>query len=344
MNLSRASSFIQVKEGSRNGNTVMFTAAMPTSTELQQARVYWPDSLNVFKLIPTAPLVKGKRYVVLLAKGLPGSRGTLGMEKEASFAFETFGDFSFIGVDNPTNRPPYESVTLHFSNQVAIKELVKYISFTPKVNIPEEMTSYDWSTTDPVLYLKFQPETKYKVRISKELKDVFGQTLSKDAEFTLTTRGFDPAFNMTTGHGILESYGERMYPVSVLNVNSLDVQMTKLSRETIVPFLSSDTLYNQDKPLRGFFPDVSKQWQVNPKRNVRRTMGLKLDEALTAEHHGAVLVQVSSPSGAPYLRADVQVTEIGMTVKFSPDDILVCATTLKNALPVVADASVHEPL
>ncbi|MEO8168963.1 MAG: MG2 domain-containing protein, partial [bacterium] len=257
-----------------------------------------------------------------------------------SFAFETYGSFAFLGVDNPTARSPYESVTLHFNNQVSIKELVKFITFTPKVTIPDEMASYEWSTTDPVLYLRFKPETKYKVVIPNNLKDVFGQTLVKDAEFTLTTGGFDPAYNMTTGHGILESYGERMYPVSVLNVNSLDVQMTKLSREMIVPFLSSDTMYHQNKPLRGFFPDVSKQWQIKPKRNVRQTIGLKLDEALNAGKHGVVLLQVSGVSPVQYLRADVQVTEIGLTVKFSPDDILVCATTLKNATPV-ANASVE---
>lgn len=340
MNINRASSFIQMKEGSRNGSAVMFTIGFPTSAELQQARVYWPDTSNILKIVLTDPLTKGKRYVVILAKGLPGARGTLGMEKEASFAFETFGDFSFLGVDNPTNRSPYESVIFHFSNLVAIKELVKHLSFTPTISFPKELASYEWSTTEPALYLKFQPETKYKVSISKELKDGFGQTLDKDAEFTLTTRGFDPSYNMTTGHGILESYGERMYPVSVLNVNSLDVQMTKLSRETIVPVLSSDTLYNHNKPLRGFFPDVSRQWQINPKRNVRRTMGLKLDEALTANKHGVVLLEISAASKPPYLRADIQVTEMGLTAKFSPDNILVCATTLKNATPI-ADASVE---
>ena len=334
MNRATAGSFIHIREGSRTGTAVPFSLAVPTNEELSHARVYWPsDTTTMLALHLQRPLEKGKRYVVTVAQNMKGERGSLGMAQEASFAFETYGEFSFRGVDNATNRRPNEALTLHFSNPVALKELAQRLTFSPTVEFPGGFPDYDWSATDLLINLDLKPETKYTCTISKELKDVFGQTLGKDVEFALITRSYDPFFTMTTGHGILESYGERKYPVNVVNLNALSVKMMKLTPSNLVRSLTT-----QDAIALPF--DITKEWQVKPKRNVRTIAGLQLDDALNASKKGAVLLQVSEPTLGTTLRTDVQVTEMGVTAKFSPDDVLVWVTTLKNAMPV-ADARVE---
>lgn len=339
MDFRRASSFIRVKEQGPGGQSVPFQLDVPSFAELTQARIYWPDSTMVFALRPQRPLTRGVRYIVSLAKEMPASRGTLGLAKEASFAFETYSTFSFIRAHALVNRRPHESLIIRFTNPVQLKELAQHMHFSPEYSL-SEYDGYDWASHEMNLYVKLNAETKYTVRIDKNLKDKFGQRLGKDVEFTLSTTSFDPSSDMTTGHGIVEAYSDRMYPVNVVNVNSLDVAILKLARETIVPIIGSDTIFYRNKPFQGVFFDVSKQWQPKAKRNIQTTVGLKLDEALNAGGKGAVLIQVSDRAISQYLRADVQVTEMGLTTKYSPEDVLVWVTTLKNAAPI-ANANVE---
>ena len=334
MNPSKAASFITMKEGTRDGRTVPITLSVPTNEELSKARVYWSsDTTMMLAIRLQKSLAKNKRYVVMLAKGLPGARGPLGMGKEASFAFDTYRDFVFGGLDNTTNRRPNDALIFHFSTPVSFKELAKNLVFSPPVKMPENYGEYEWSAPELSFYLQLKAETKYICTIKKELSDVFGQTLGKDVEITLTTTSHDPYLTMTSGHGILEAYGERMYPVTTMNLSSLEVKMLRLNRDNVIPTLSSTT--------PEFLPyEISKEWQNDSKRNVEKISGLALDEALGEGKHGAVLVEVGSNRVQTRIRADVQVTELGLTAKFSPDDMLLWVTTLKEGLPV-AGASVE---
>ncbi|MEK7670902.1 MAG: Ig-like domain-containing protein, partial [Bacteroidota bacterium] len=70
MNVARASSFIQMKEGSRDGVSVPITLGVPTNEEMQKAKLYWSsDTTTMFAMRLQRPLSKNKRYIVVLAKG-----------------------------------------------------------------------------------------------------------------------------------------------------------------------------------------------------------------------------------------------------------------------------------
>ncbi|MBI5470866.1 MAG: Ig-like domain-containing protein, partial [Ignavibacteriae bacterium] len=240
MNPAKAASFIKVKEGTREGSAVAFTVGVPGNEELSKAKVYWSsDTTMMLALRLEKPLVKNKRYVVMLAKELPGARGTLGMEKEASFAFDTYRDFAFVRVDNPTNRRPGDGLTFNFTTPVRFRDLVNNLSFDPPVKPPENYEEYEWSAAELTLYLQLKAETKYTCTIKKELQDIFGQTLGKDATFTITTSSHEPYFTMTSGHGILEAYGDRVYPVTTMNLSSVEVKMLRLNKDNVIPMLTS---------------------------------------------------------------------------------------------------------
>ncbi len=336
MDAEKATKHIRITEAKTD---VPFTVIRPTQEEMRKHQMYVADSMFALMLKPQVPLKKAAKYTVRLNVGLPGAKGGLGMAKEASFSFETYEAMTFLGIDEPVNRDPSRALTFRFKTPVKINDLTKHVTFNPPLQTTMDYSEWSWSSTDASIEFGLQAQTTYTGTISSELKDVFGQELGKDVQFTFNTVSFPPKLSMTTGHGVLEAYGERMYPVTLLNVASVHVQMLKLTHETIVPILRSDTLYSRGNKLNARF-DINKKWEPKVQRDVRTTRGLKLDEALGESKRGALLLQISRADAdpamefVPYLKADVQVTEMGVSAKFSPENVLVWVTTLKDAKPL----------
>ncbi len=338
----KALPFIKMFEAKRNGPEVRFSLAYPTQEEMQKQSLYVTDSTVVLKLKPAATLKRNTKYIVLLKSGLPGARGKLGLEREASFSFETYAPLTFLHLVDPQDRNPKRALTFRFNNPVSVAELVRYISFNPHVDIPNSYTEWLWSAPDITLSLPFAPRTAYTCTISGAVQDVFGQKLGADAKAVFNTVGFDPAITMTTGHGILEAYGERKYPVRVVNVEALRVQALRLTAENLVRILTADTLSMRDVKLRARF-DIDRVDRLKLPLDVETTVGVTLDDALGASHRGALLLQVShaeSDGRFGFSRADLQVTEMSITGKFSPENILLWVTTLRDAKPV-ANAAIQ---
>lgn len=332
----KALPFIRMFEGKRNGPEVRFSLTHPTQEEMQKQSLYVTDSTVVLKLKPATTLKKNTKYVVLLNAGLPGARGKLGMTKEESFSFETYQSLAFLELIDPKNRNPKRALTFKFNNPVSVAELVQRISFTPHVDVPEYYKEWTWSAPDVTLSLPLAPRTNYTCTISGELHDVFGQKLGADAKAEFNTGGFDPAIAMTTGHGILEAYGERKYPLRVVNVEAVRVQALRLTPENLVPILRADTVYARDVKLRARF-DIDRVDRLRLPLDVETTVGVKVDDALGPSRRGAFLLQISHPESDGWYgfsRADVQVTEMGITGKFSPESTLLWVTTLREAKPI----------
>ncbi len=336
---SKARGFIAITEGTRSGPIVKVVVSSPRMEDLRSARFYGSDSTFFLMLKPDIELKKDQNYVVVVKKGLPAAEGTLGTETESSFSFRTYGKFAFIEVTQPTDRKPNLPLTFRFNTPVAVQELAKHLKFEPSVEAAGSMDQWAWSSPEPTLHFRFSAQTKYTITISKGLQDIYGQRLGKDVHFAINTVSYDPAVSMTTGHGIVEAYGVRAYPVTVMNMEAVRVQMMRLGPESIVPILRSDTIYARHLELMGRF-QIDKAWNPRAKRDLQTTAALPLDEALGAGKKGALLLQVSRPSDAfdshydGFLRADVQVTELGLTSKFSPDGILIWVTRLKDTKPV----------
>lgn len=337
----KALPFIKLFEGKRNGPELRFTLSHPTHEEMEKQYLYVSDSSVVLKLTPLQPLKKQTRYVVLLNAGLPGASGKLGMAKEASFAFETYANLAFLGIADSINTNPKAGVRFRFTTPVAIAELVKNISFVPPVEVPDYYKEWTWSSSDIFLTLPLAPHTQYRCTINKDLIDVFGQRLGKDAAARWTTAGFEPMLAMTGGHGVLEAYGVRKYPVRVVNINAFRVQMRKLSASNLVPTLTALETAYEGLP---FTFDVDRVQSTNAPPDVETTVGVSFDDVFGGQGYGAALLQVSRlepvENRVNVFRADVQITAMGITAKFSPENVLIWLTTLKEARPI-SDAVVQ---
>lgn len=342
MAAQKARSFIKLYEGKRKGPEVRFTLSHPSPEEMHKQSLYVSDSSVVLKLTPVSALRKNARYVVVLASGLPGARGTLGMAKEASFAFETYGALAFLGIPDSINMNPKAGIRFRFTNPVAVAELAKRLTFTPPVQVPQYYSEWSWTSSDIYLNLPLAPRTQYRCTIGRELTDVFGQRLGNDVEVRFSTSGYEPMLSMTSGHGVLEAYGPRKYPVRVVNLNAFRVQIMKLTPSNLVPTLIALESHELDTSRIRF--DIDRLQPTNLLQDVEATVGVSMDDALRSDGRGAVLLQVSwyNPvqNRHAVTHADVQVTELGITAKFSPQNILVWVTGLKDTRPV-PDAAIQ---
>ena len=346
-----ASKFISVEE--RVGGQVLypsFKVRLATQEEVKPHQGYRSEVTLV--LTPDQPWKKGATIVVLCKAGLPGVEGPLGMAADYSHQFTTYSEFAFTGLRNNSSFSPSQSLMMLFSTPVSIKETAKHLVFNPPVKIDYESIEYDYTTEEIHLQLPLQPETEYQGSFLSGLQDRFGQELKPDTKFRFRTGSFTPYVRMTTGPGILEAYESHRYPIQLMNADSLVVQMGRLNFDRIVPLMQKLSYdYSQRLAWEEGILDwtntqketaeelsQSKTWHLNLPRNKEVERPIDLDQVLGKSARGIVLLQVDNlfpGERRRFLKALVEVTNLGITAKFSPDNNLIWVTNLKDASPVV---------
>ncbi|GJQ21940.1 MAG: peptidase inhibitor [Bacteroidia bacterium] len=339
------SSFISIEE--RRGQTVTYPKYVASRPE--GPRIRYPE--RSILLTPREPFGKGSQVTVRLKAGLQGTEGPLGMLKDEAVTFSTYNEFTCLGVGNSPEFPPSHSLHLRFSNPVSQREVARHLSFAPPLPIEGE-AFYDYHDANAYFSLPFRPEQQYTLTILEGLKDMFGNEMTGQRVFTFKTGSYPPSVRMVTGQGILEAYESHKYPVTFTNVDSVILQMARIPAEKIVEVMRRlDYSYYQRLAWEeailqwvssvGEDPSlfsVNRVWKPVLKRNEPTIRPVDLDEVLGEAGTGVVLLQVQNeffpPEGRRYLKSLIQVTHMGITAKFSPNDNLIWVTMLKNASPI----------
>jgi len=321
-----------------------FRLSYPSAEKLKDENLeISPD--QALLLEPRERLFPGSTCLVEVRQGLPSKEGPLRVEKSINFSFETFQPFRFVGLEESDNLSPSAQLQFRFNNQVEYKSFVKHLRFNPVVQIPEYYGEWDYSNDILFLSLPLEPETQYEAWIDPELRDEFGNRLGQEVRVKFSTASYPTSISMTTGHGILEAYGDLKYPVSVMNADSLSFQAARLSKEDIVPLLVQPKIFwsNLKFSARPGFFQVEKNLPLKAPRNKRQTVPLDLG-SLLPDNHGFVFLQLDTnqpeESWERYLKVFLQATELGISAKFSPDNDVIWVTELRTGLPV-PDAEVE---
>lgn len=331
-------------DGQGNEKKLDFRLSLPSAEKLKEENLDIRPEQGLL-LEPRERLSPGYTYLVAVKQGLPSKEGPLRMEKSLSFSFGTFEPFRFIGLEESDRLSPSAQLQFRFSNQVEYKSFVQHIRFDPPIQIPEYYSEWDYSNDVLYLTLPLEPETQYTARIDPELKDGFGNRLGQEAQVRFTTGSYPTSVSMTTGHGILEAYGDLKYPVSILNAESVSFQAAHLSKDEIIPLLVQPKIFWPDKKFSvrpGFFR-LEKSLPLKAARNKRQIVPIDLS-ALVSDHYGFVFLQLDTnrpeETWERYLKVFLQITELGISAKFSPDNNAIWVTELQTGLPV-PDAEVE---
>ncbi|MCX7975219.1 MAG: MG2 domain-containing protein, partial [Candidatus Aminicenantes bacterium] len=360
MDIKKASPFIAWESSQSSGKQkISFRLTHPQAERLKEEEFNLPPEYAfILTLEPGFKLTPETEYRISLKKGLTGKEGPLGLEKDFSFSFKTYNYFRFEGIievqedrkrtekiaESQSTKifSPDEAIPFKFSNPVAYNEFVSKVKFDPEIKIPEYY--FDWEQTHPLIYLSLplEPETKYRVTIPSELTDEFGNKLGQDFQITFSTGSFPPSVSMTTGHGLIEAsiQPSPRYFLSAINQKSVYVQATRLLPETIIPIVRQSDLFRSDKPYLPYpgFYQIEKEYPLDLRPNQKKLLPLNLVELHPSFRRGFVFLQVDKGGRQDhwdrYLKVLLQITELGLSAKFSVENIIIWVTDLRTGLPV----------
>ncbi len=294
--------------------------------------------------------------VKVTVKGdVKGIEGSMTMSSSFVAEFSTFGELKFIGL-TPGPIYPQTGITLLFTNGVTPKDVMNHLSFSPPMTTREEYYENTYPSTEIYISLPLLPDSTYSGTIKAGLKDQYGNILRNDVTFSFKVQSYLPFVRIRTGLGVLEGYESHKFPLTTMNVDSVRIQMGEVNPDRIVPLMHKLSWYYYDRLAieEGLLLSPSslseeakqftknKIFRTNSKRNVVAVRPLNLDDVLGKKQRGVVLVQIDdlNKGNNAYLKALVQVTNFGITAKFSPESNLIWVTNLKDASPV-ANASVE---
>ncbi len=276
------------------------------------------------------------QYTLKISEGLLGTEGPNGSTSVSLVTFNTYGPLKFSTPEVVTQRPG-EALSLNFTNSVKMADLVGHLTFEPEVEIPESYREDDYQWRNHSLYLPLEPRKKYRVTVSKGLKDEFGNELAGSTTFVLKTTDRSPRAQMAGGIGVLEAKGPRSIPLGVRNLNNYSLKMARVKSQDIPKVLGSEHALWSSKaytPPGGFSVKTSQKIKAPLNQAVDRPVAVA--KALGKSPFGFVYYQLNTAKGDRKwgFRGLVQVTDLGLTAKFSPENIVVFVTSLSAGEPV----------
>lgn len=300
---------------------------------------------NIIVIDPSSPLKKNAAYKLIFNKGLLSESGPLGMQKDYILNFQTYGDLALAQA--PKNDCLPNTPSLMFTNPVQAGEIYKNISFSPALDFKscdESNSGYQEEAVVngkkvsvyqmPLCGLYFKAGQTYKVKINGALKDVFGQSLGRDISFDWGNDGYCPSVDFKGGFGVIESYLKPYHPAAAVNAGQVKVEKQFIDYASFIPFFKNTQNWCDKKELSGSF--ITKIWQPNIKKDEGVNSFIDLSPALAPFNAGIVFAQFLKPSAKNevcWQNSFDNVTNMGLSIKISPKNILVWATYLQDGKP-----------
>ncbi len=314
----------------RQDGPLPFRIKNPTAKQLKEQGIQATPK-EVLLIEPNEALKPETTYYLELKSGLRSEEGPLGMEKSRIFEFQTFNTFRFERFEAAG------ALKIYFSNPVIYNKFIHKIHFDPEVVIPDHYEEWDHGGSLLWLSLPFQPETDYELLIDEDLEDEFGHKLGSPVVLQFTTSPYPRSVSMDTGHGLIEAYGPLRHPLYSVNANDAILQGGHVAKDKIIPLLNNRKIFlTGEKFAPPGLITVSKNIRLDSPRNTRDVSPIDLGDFIKTKY-GFIFLQLDSLSKnirERYDKAMLQVTELGISAKFSPENNCVWVTELRSGEPV----------
>lgn len=355
---------------SSSGAAVPLSFRPVTQVEFEKDFSYYEKD-NLVAASPLKTLEKGQKYTLTLAAGLKATSGSLGMARPYTTSFYTYPDLTVLGEVN-TGCLPY-SPKVRFSSPVRMRELVSAARVEPasavrklsereldqlgndmvidsvsnessrkyykeRYNMSDEEISAGsaFFATD-LSFLKLEPGQDVTVTLSKDLRDIYGNRLGKDYTFTVSNSGYCPAVDFSGGFGVLESYLPSRLPIDLMNTPSLPVQAARFNKENFIPFDTRSSRYCKRAPLTDMTFDGAYEFKDVKDKSLKTFFDLKKFNPTAKDSiiFSQVLVKNKNHGEEGcWISSTDNITDVGVTFKTSPENILLWATSLETGEPL----------
>ena len=210
---------------------------------------------------------------------------------------------------------------------------------------------YDWDDSsrlslDDAGFAAQPPARTYQVAVSSSLQSRDGQTLGYTWVGRVENWHREAFTSFGDGHGVWEKDGGAQLPFYARNFRAVTQWAQRIAPADLVPTIMKLQVEPQENGQRGFTevpagPGVPRTLGVTPDRI--QSHGLDLSKVTSAAGTGLVWAAVRNERAIERARADtegdtrasiVQVTNLGITVKDSPQNTLLFVTRLDTGAPV----------
>jgi uncharacterized protein YfaS (alpha-2-macroglobulin family) len=310
---------------------------------------------SAISLKPKKDLPLDSEVTVAVDRDLRGEEGPRTMGSDWSFSFRTYGPFKVTqyrcgwtyetggAEEGRIACDPETSVNLVLSNRVMTKDIEKHIVIKPAV-ADLSIDKYDKKTNYLTIYANWKAGKSYTIALKPSIRDEFKQNMQGRRDYGLDTNDYFPRWTLKFDGEVMERTQDMKLPVSVLNVDSLDVYMLHLrDQKEIVDLVESSKHAYADEFLGRLRSDgrtVAHPLSYPKKRNVSTLGMINLKKATQGgAAPGLYVLRVQGPPTYDYNQRFIRVTDIGVNTKISADAVLVWATSLKDGAPLT-DAEV----
>ncbi len=308
-------------------------------------------------IVPAADLPPNSACQLALTAGLASASGPLPSTREMRILFSTYGPFQIKEVagyrlEKEGPYDPESGLWLKFTNQINPKDLSGRLKISPDYDLARipEVTDEE---SEPVSAIwipgPFEAATLYTLNLDPSLQDQFGQPLTGQNNFRVAFGPSRPVLELPGRQGVLETDSNPSYPFRARNLASVTARAYFLTPETVIPFIMKHELYDylsssSDDLLADIPPHEIKTavLPIDTPPNTLTYQPVRLKQLLGKEAEGGVIYfDLNAPetndakTGKPvYERALVQVTDVGLSVKFGQSNTLIWATELATGKPL----------
>lgn len=279
---------------------------------------------NALVVVPDQPLAAGTSTTVLLKAGLKSALGPVATTQESSLSFTTRREFALSDSTPSQGVDPENGLYLSFTTPVNPAVLRKSLTVEPPIALPDFDEDADYGSYDVYLGGDLKPNTAYHVKVADDLVDRYGAKLIGKHEITIQTGDYRPLLMGAEGSGLLELGGNQKIPYGIRNLSELTASYKGLSPAEVIAVSRSDkALYSTESysPPGGFSKTLDLGGCKTHNQVEQRDLALP--------GGGFYYVQVNG--GDFSQRSLVAVTDVGVTAKYSAENLMIYTTSLKDA-------------
>lgn len=308
-------------------------------------RFAWQENNTLLQFFPTTELVREQSYTITLAEGVNGAGA--GSTENAFNATVTVAPLPRVTDTTPTNGAEgvsvYDPIQITFNVPMNVEDVETLITINPTSTQVYTYYDNDALTLNISIAGPLEPSSDYTVTLSGELADESGQPLGNDVVLTFRTAPLPPNLNLiTSGYniGTYNPYTETVQVISHRNISAMNFTITRMPLTDLIPMLTSDG-YLYFEAYEGDPAAIVAEWSepVDVTENVGYLFQTRVPKEGDRLESGIYLLRVTTPevndfTGEPLESKVVMIyTPINLTMKRSPEQVLVWATDLQSGQP-----------
>lgn len=200
---------------------------------------------------------------------------------------------------------------------------------------------------------KFEPGQSFHLIIKKGLESVLGGKTTNDYDADVLIGEVKPSFRFASASGVYMLLGgQKTIDLKTMNLPKLNVRVSQIFQNNLVFFLDGGRYYGyysnsddeeEETYVRHYRYNIGNYGReledtviaINNVRNQETTTRFDLQPYLNNGYKGFYLVEIANPAEKWQSTAKlISISDIGLIVKGSPDELIVFATSLESNEPL----------